>query len=104
MVGRRVEDDTVGIRQHHAGDHTTHLFTSGKYTHFLQQLFAGKQHPAQEAAPTQAGTGIFGERMHFIPSLQKSWREYCDGDVTEEQAMANFYALVSENYPTITTP
>ena len=36
--------------------------------------------------------------------MQKCWREYCDGDVTEEQAMANFYALVSENYPTITTP
>ena len=49
MVGRRVEDDTVGIRQHHAGDHTTHLFTSGKYTHFLQQLFAGKQHTSEEA-------------------------------------------------------
>ena len=36
--------------------------------------------------------------------LQKSWREYCDGDVTEDQAMANFYALVSESYPSIVTP
>ena len=36
--------------------------------------------------------------------LQKCWREYCDGDVTEEQAMANFYAMVSESYPTIVTP
>ena len=29
--------------------------------------------------------------------MQKCWREYCDGDVTEEQALANFYALVSES-------
>ena len=36
--------------------------------------------------------------------MQKCWREYCDGDVTEEQALANFYALVSESYPTIVTP
>ena len=36
--------------------------------------------------------------------LQKCWREYCDGDVTEDQAMANFYALVSESYPSIVTP
>ena len=36
--------------------------------------------------------------------LQKCWREYCDGDVTEDQAMTNFYALVSESYPTIVTP
>ena len=36
--------------------------------------------------------------------LQKCWREYCDGEVTEEQAMANFYAMVSETFPTIVTP
>ena len=36
--------------------------------------------------------------------LQKTWREYCDGDVTEDAAMANFYALVSEDYPSIMTP
>lgn len=51
---------------------------------------------------------VFENHTHYDQvineSLQKSWREYCDGDVTEEQAMANFYALVSENYPTITTP
>ena len=36
--------------------------------------------------------------------LQKCWREYCDGDVTEDAALSNFYALVSEAYPTIVTP
>ena len=36
--------------------------------------------------------------------LQKTWREYCDGDVTEDAAMANFYALVSEAYTSIMTP
>ena len=36
--------------------------------------------------------------------LQKTWREYCDGDVTEDAAMANFYALVSEAYPSVMTP
>ena len=51
---------------------------------------------------------VFENHTHYDQvineSLQKSWREYCDGNVTEEQAMANFYALVNENYPTITTP
>ena len=28
VVGRCVEDDAIGIDQHHAGDHTTHLLAS----------------------------------------------------------------------------
>lgn len=36
--------------------------------------------------------------------LQAQWREYCDGDVTEEEAMSNFYKYINEKYPTIVTP
>ncbi len=36
--------------------------------------------------------------------LQGYWREYCDGTVTEEQAMANYYAYLKENYADLITP
>ncbi len=36
--------------------------------------------------------------------LQGFWREYCDGAVTEEQAMANYYKYINEKYPEIVTP
>ena len=36
--------------------------------------------------------------------LQGYWREYCDGAVTEEEAMSNFYKYVNEKYPDIVTP
>ena len=36
--------------------------------------------------------------------FQQYWREYCDGVVTEEEAMSNFYKYVNEKYPTIVTP
>lgn len=36
--------------------------------------------------------------------LQGFWREYCDGAVTEEQAMANYYKYINEKYPEIITP
>ncbi len=36
--------------------------------------------------------------------LQQYWREYCDGTVTEEQAMANYYKYINEKYPEIVTP
>ena len=36
--------------------------------------------------------------------LQSNWREYCQGNVTEEEAMANFYKAINENYPDVVTP
>lgn len=36
--------------------------------------------------------------------LQSNWREYCQGTVTEEEAMSNFYKYINEKYPSITTP
>ena len=36
--------------------------------------------------------------------LQGYWREYCDGEVTAEQAMANYYKYINEKYPEIVTP
>ena len=36
--------------------------------------------------------------------LQGYWREYCDGTVTEAEAMANYYKYINEKYPEIVTP
>ena len=36
--------------------------------------------------------------------LQSNWREYCQGNVTEDEAMANFYKAINENYPEVVTP
>lgn len=36
--------------------------------------------------------------------LQQNWREYCDGTVTEDEAMANYYKYINEKYPEIVTP
>ena len=36
--------------------------------------------------------------------LQQYWREYCQGTVTKDEAMANFYKYINEKYPSITTP
>ena len=36
--------------------------------------------------------------------LQGYWREYCDGTVTEAEAMANYYKYINEKYPEIITP
>ena len=36
--------------------------------------------------------------------LQSYWREYCDGEVTEEEAMNNYYKYINEKYPEIVTP
>ncbi|MDD6678139.1 MAG: carbohydrate ABC transporter substrate-binding protein [Firmicutes bacterium] len=51
---------------------------------------------------------VFENHTHYDQvineKLQACWREYCDGEVTEDQALANFYALINENYPTIVTP
>jgi len=37
-------------------------------------------------------------------ALQSNWREYCQGTVTEEQALANFYKAINEKYPDVVTP
>ena len=36
--------------------------------------------------------------------LQSNWREYCQGTVTEEEALNNWYKAIKEKYPNIVTP
>ena len=36
--------------------------------------------------------------------LQSNWREYCQGTVTKEEALANWYKAINEKYPNIVTP
>ena len=42
VVGRRVENHTVGVLEHHTGYHTTHLFTAGEHVCLLDNLLAGE--------------------------------------------------------------
>ena len=46
MVGRRVKNQTVGVSKLHAGNHTTHFFTSGKYGDLLHYLLVLEEHSA----------------------------------------------------------
>ena len=48
VVGGRVEDETVGIAQLHAGDHATHLFTSREDVDLLENFFVLEEHAPEE--------------------------------------------------------
>ena len=49
VVRGRVEDEAVGIGQHHARNHATHFLASREDAHLLQELFAREKHAAEEA-------------------------------------------------------
>ena len=49
VVGGGVEDEAVGILKLHAGNHTTHLLTTGEDVGFLEYLLATEEHAAEEA-------------------------------------------------------
>ena len=42
--------------------------------------------------------------QELTEGLQGYWREYCDGEVTEAEAMANYYKYINEMDPEIVTP
>ena len=60
MVGGLVQQEDVGPREHHPGQHTAHLLTAGEDLHRLVYLVPGEEHPAQEA-PEVLLLGIGGE-------------------------------------------
>ena len=43
VIGRRIQNETVGITQLHARNHATHLLATRQYACFLQHLFAGEK-------------------------------------------------------------
>ena len=49
VVCGRVEDERVGIAEHHARDHAAHLLAAGEDAHLLLELLAGEEHAAKEA-------------------------------------------------------
>ena len=49
MVGRRIQNQAVGIAKLHAGNHTTHLLTSRKHIHLLHDFLTREQHTSQES-------------------------------------------------------
>ena len=49
MVGRRIQNQAVGIEKLHTGNHTTHLFTSRKHIHLLHDFLTREQHTSQES-------------------------------------------------------
>ena len=60
VVGGLVQQEDVGPREHHPGQHTAHLLTAGEDLHRLVYLVPGEEHPAQEA-PEVLLLGIGGE-------------------------------------------
>ena len=60
VVGGRVEYHTVGVLEHHTGNHAAHFFTAGEDIGLLENLLAGEKHLAQKSA--QEGLcGVVGE-------------------------------------------
>ena len=47
MVGRRVEDQAVGVLQLHARDHTTHLLASREHVDLLLHLLLAEEHASE---------------------------------------------------------
>ena len=50
MVRRFVEDEDVGAREHHFGEHTAYTFAAREDFGSLERLFAREEHTAEEAA------------------------------------------------------
>ena len=48
VVGRRVENQAVGIAQLHTGNHTTHLFTTRKHVDLLEDFLVFEEHTSEE--------------------------------------------------------
>ncbi len=42
--------------------------------------------------------------QHCNEKIQENWRQFCQGEVTEEEALANFYKAVTERFPDVVTP
>src|SRR5690606_9304000 len=50
VVGRLVENDYVGVLQHHATDHTTNFFTTTQYIGLFHDVVTTEQHFSKETA------------------------------------------------------
>ena len=48
VVGRRVENQAVGIAQLHTGNHTTHLFPPRKHVDLLEDFLVFEEHTSEE--------------------------------------------------------
>ena len=55
MVGRLVQNQNVGTKQHHSRKHAANLLTTGKNLYRLVHIIAGEEHSSQES--TQIGFG-----------------------------------------------
>lgn len=53
VVGRRVEQQRIGLADHHPGDHAPHFLPSGQHVDLLVNLVAAEQHLAQIPAQVQ---------------------------------------------------
>ena len=62
------------------------------------------ERPEDVVAPAWPADEAVRNAVVLTEGLQQYWREYCDGAVTEEEAMANYYKYINEKYPEIVTP
>ena len=60
VVGRAVEDERIGVLEHHARDHTAHLLAPREDRGALEDLFAREEHTPQEALEINL-IGVGGE-------------------------------------------
>ena len=50
LAGRLIEDQAVGLLEHHPGEHTAHLLPAAEDRAVLQRLITAEEHPAKEGA------------------------------------------------------
>ena len=75
VVSRRVEDETVGIAQLHAGDHATHLFTSGEDVDLLENFFVLEEHATEEGL--EIHLIAFAILREPVEHIQVAIEEFC---------------------------
>ena len=103
VIGRSIQNQTVRIAELHTCNHTTHLFTSGKYADFLQYLFAGEQHTSEETLHVYFVT--FAELAQPVHQIEISVEEVrivngqigrCDGHTPVELSGIRLHVSVDD--------
>ena len=69
MVSRLIEHQKIGSVKHHAGEHTTNLFTTGQNLDRLEYTVSREKHTAKESAQVCLGL-ILGILTHPIENAQ----------------------------------
>ena len=69
MVGGAVEYQHVALEQHHAREHTAHLFAARKHVHGLENVVAAEKHSPEKSAEIAFGL-VLGILPHPVDYRQ----------------------------------